>query len=59
MDCDELNKLLLEKLHFGESLIEEISQFSNLDGISKLQRKINQELKFLKKVNGNLCTNTL
>ena len=40
-----------EKILLGEHLINELKPYEeSVDGIKKIQRKINQELKFLKKV---------
>ncbi|XP_018564750.1 UPF0415 protein C7orf25 homolog [Anoplophora glabripennis] len=39
-----------QKIYFGENLINAIEEFKNIEGSQKLCRKINQELKFLKKV---------
>ncbi|XP_050297157.1 UPF0415 protein C7orf25 homolog isoform X2 [Anthonomus grandis grandis] len=45
-----------EKIQFGESLRAYIAEHPDIDGLQKLSRKINQELKFLHKVykNGTL-----
>lgn len=48
-----LTDLAIEKITFGEELIKSLCLFNEIDGIQKLQRKIKQELKFLKKVKQN------
>ncbi|ERL92237.1 hypothetical protein D910_09554 [Dendroctonus ponderosae] len=59
-DTEENNEdiylLAEQKIQFGESLKVYIDEHPNVDGLQKLSRKINQELKFLKKVykNANL-----
>lgn len=50
MEYEQLNVLANDKIQFGESLIEDIERYHNLEGLSKLSRKIGQELKFLRKV---------
>lgn len=45
-----LRQLVLEKINFGEELINQAATYETLEGIQKLQRKIKQELKFLEKV---------
>lgn len=47
---EELINLTDEKIDLGEKLIKDLSSLEKIDGVSKLQRKINQELKFFKKV---------
>lgn len=53
-DTEESNEniyvLAEQKIQFGESLKMYIDQYPNVDGLQKLSRKINQELKFLRKV---------
>lgn len=48
---EELINLTDEKIDLGEKLIKDLSSLEKIDGVPKLQRKINQELKFFKKVN--------
>ena len=45
-----LHELVSEKIKFGEELIATIHKYKNLEGIQKLQRKITQELNFLRQV---------
>lgn len=45
-----LTEQAAHKINFGENLMETIEDFRGIDGSQKLCRKINQELKFLKKV---------
>lgn len=60
-----LIELIKEKVIFGQNLLESLTKFTEVDGIQKLGRKINQELSFLNKVlkNNNVkkeylqCTN--
>lgn len=47
---EELINLTDEKIELGEKLIKDLSSLEKIDGVPKLQRKINQELKFFKKV---------
>lgn len=47
---EELTNLTDEKIELGEKLIKDLSNLEKIDGVPKLQRKINQELKFFKKV---------
>ncbi|XP_011702010.1 PREDICTED: UPF0415 protein C7orf25 homolog [Wasmannia auropunctata] len=53
---DELLQCLEEKIASGHSLIERLKLMDKIDGIDKLMRKIQQEIKFLEKVQcmGNL-----
>lgn len=45
-----LEALVAEKIVFGETLINSLLRFNAIDGVQKLQRKIKQELNFLRKV---------
>lgn len=45
-----LKSLVEEKLKWGDKLLEDLSEYKNLEGIQKLEKKIKQELKFLRKV---------
>lgn len=40
-----------EKIQAGSNLIEQLNAFKHVPGTQKIQRKINQEIKFLRKVN--------
>lgn len=51
-DLDEMGK---EKILLGENLMEKLNQFKHIDGVTKIQRKILQDIKFLQKVNLQLC----
>lgn len=48
---EELLCMLKEKIKFGENLMLQLQPVQDLDGVMKLQRKIRQEIEFLKKVN--------
>lgn len=52
----DLPELVTEKIKFGEALIESLSNYSQIEGIQKLHRKIKQELNFLRKVRINCHT---
>lgn len=45
----DLAEQAVQKINFGESLKRTIEEFKDIEGAQKLCRKINQELKFLKK----------
>lgn len=47
---EELIQSVKEKIKFGNNLLELLEKYRVIDGKQKLQRKINQEIKFLKKV---------
>jgi len=47
---DELLQCLEEKIASGHSMIERLKLMDKIDGIDKLIRKIQQEIKFLEKV---------
>lgn len=47
---EELLKMLDEKIKSGESFIDRLLDKQDIDGASKLQRKIRQETEFLKRV---------
>ncbi|XP_060524267.1 UPF0415 protein C7orf25 homolog [Cylas formicarius] len=47
---ENLYSLAKEKIEFGESLKSYVSRHKDIEGLQKLARKINQELKFLRKV---------
>lgn len=49
-DKDELLQCLEEKIASGRSMIEQLRLVDKIDGIEKLIRKIQQEMKFLEKV---------
>ena len=43
-------KLIEEKVNLAEDLIRKLEPVSNVDGVSKLEKKIRQEIKFLQKI---------
>lgn len=51
---EELQVLVSEKIELGEGLIKRLSSLEEIDGVKKVQRKISQELKFLRKVRDKL-----
>lgn len=50
MSSDELRSAADEKIALAKRLVQTIDKFRQIDGAQKIQRKINQELKFLEKV---------
>jgi len=52
--CDQgqlsFSQLIDGKLHLGENLLQELARFSSVDGIGKLEKRIQSELKHLRKV---------
>jgi hypothetical protein len=48
--AESLQKELKNKIALGELLLSKTSLFNHVDGISKLQKKIRQEINFLSKV---------
>lgn len=50
MTQDELWRAADEKIALAKRLVQTIDKFRQIDGAQKIQRKINQELKFLEKV---------
>lgn len=50
MEEDTLVKLAEDKIELGKGLIEKLQEFQQIDGVPKVQRKIQQEIKFLEKV---------
>lgn len=46
----ELISMVNEKVSYGKSLIDKLESVNEIDGVMKLQRKIRQEIEFLKKV---------
>ncbi|KAF7266907.1 hypothetical protein GWI33_019834 [Rhynchophorus ferrugineus] len=52
-ETENIYELVEGKINFGENLKQYIDQNKTIDGLQKLSRKINQELKFLKKVSRN------
>lgn len=46
----DLRDLTLHKIKFGEGLLKSLEEYRKIEGSQKLSRKINQELKFLRKV---------
>lgn len=47
---EELLRLVEEKIEFGKQLVLLLQPIQDIDGVTKLQRKIRQEMVFLKKV---------
>lgn len=47
---EELLTMLNEKVNFGENLVIQLESVNTIDGVMKLQRKIRQEIEFLKRV---------
>ncbi|XP_053698255.1 UPF0415 protein C7orf25 homolog [Sabethes cyaneus] len=62
---EELTDLAQEKIVLGEQLLKDLEKLESVDGVRKISKKINQELKFLNKVRNNktvtinhiLCSN--
>lgn len=52
-NIDNLKECVLEKLKYGEDLLNSISEFDHIEGAQKLHRKIKQELNFLRKVSAS------
>ncbi|XP_066150715.1 UPF0415 protein C7orf25 homolog [Euwallacea fornicatus] len=52
-DAETIYSLAQQKIKFGENLKHFIDDHKEVDGLQKLSRKINQELKFLRKVYKN------
>lgn len=53
MEIEELIKAAEDKVNLGKELIQKLEIIQHIDGVQKIQRKIQQELKFLEKVNRN------
>lgn len=49
-NIEELLLMLDEKIIYGEDLIHQLQCVENVEGVLKLQRKIYQEVDFLKRV---------
>ncbi|KOB76904.1 Uncharacterized protein OBRU01_04710 [Operophtera brumata] len=49
-DREELLSKLDERIKFGNELIAQLNDVQDIDGVPKLQRKIRQEVEFLKKL---------
>ncbi|KAI4458989.1 hypothetical protein MML48_6g00021154 [Holotrichia oblita] len=49
-NIEYLKECVLEKLKYGEDLLNSLSEFDHIEGAQKLHRKIKQELNFLRKV---------
>lgn len=49
-ELERLSNMLKEKIIYGEQLIDQLEPVEELDGVKKLQRKIRQEVDFLKRV---------
>ncbi|XP_021200552.2 UPF0415 protein C7orf25 homolog [Helicoverpa armigera] len=47
---EELMSLLNDKVNFGENLVIKLEPLVEIDGVMKLQRKIKQEIEFLRKL---------
>lgn len=47
---EELIHMLEEKIQYGKLLIERLVEIQKIDGVPKLQRKIQQEIDFLMRV---------
>lgn len=47
---EELMLLLNDKINLGENLVVKLEPLNEIDGVTKLQRKIRQEIEFLRKV---------
>lgn len=47
---DDLQMLAQEKILLGENLLDNLSCYKRIEGVSKIERKILQEIKFLRKV---------
>lgn len=56
-DMEELLVMLDNKITFGETLVEKLQEIQNVGGVLKLQRKIYQEIDFLKRVSLNYIFN--
>lgn len=50
LSANELCEIVDSKIKLGEQLKEQLEVFSGIEGAIKIQRKINQEIKFLDKV---------
>lgn len=50
MEIEELISLAEKKTELGKNLLEKLQPFQTVDGVHKVQRKIQQELRFLEKV---------
>lgn len=50
LSSEELLSMLDEKIKFGIGLGEKLQNILDVDGMMKLQRKIRQEIQFLKRV---------
>lgn len=47
---DDLQTLAQEKILLGENLLDNLNYYKRIEGVSKIERKILQEIKFLRKV---------
>lgn len=50
IESTALRNTALEKITYGEDLLQSLVKYQKLDGIQKLERKIRQEINFLKKI---------
>lgn len=46
-----IEALAEEKIIIGEDLLDQLTEYKPIEGVTKIERKIQQEIKFLKKVN--------
>jgi len=49
-DIDQLKVALHGKIRLGEQLLVRLSQLDKIEGVSKLRKKVKQEINFLQKV---------
>lgn len=49
-ELERLSNMLREKIMYGEQLIDQLEPLEEIDGVKKLQRKIRQEIDFLKRL---------
>jgi len=55
---EDNNKMIEEKVKLAEDLIKKLEPVSNVDGVSKLEKKIRQEIKFLQKISKQKSSKT-
>ncbi|XP_050669969.1 UPF0415 protein C7orf25 homolog isoform X2 [Leptidea sinapis] len=56
ISSESISVMINEKLHYGESLISKLQEIRNTEGVTKLQRKIKQELDFLRRLQNSKNT---
>lgn len=56
LSSEELLSMLDEKIKFGMGLGDKLQNILDVDGMMKLQRKIRQEIQFLKRVRQRWCS---